>query len=354
MGTQALPAGEAHGILEGAPFTLALPTKPWNHRLLLLAAGYRPESEPLIAYVPATSPLCVRLLDQGWIIGATGYPSNGVALAAAAGALDTLRAHVIDAYGPLDETLILGEGTGATVATLLAERLPGAYQGAVAIDPLLSAREANTDLGLSLDPKIPLVILATRKGALAQARAYVTAKMPRPEGDPLPRLFLIDRDGVGNVNDAERSAAVDLLERWVDRGPGALPSPEEGKAYVELTVPPPPRPARVRALDHAPGFTSVVIAANPVQGSAELDARPEDLESLGIGAMSFFRLEAAHAPLRVQRGKRGQRAKPGSWIAFDDADGYVSVYCQGQDSAETAGLAPGDVVTVTATPPQEP
>ena len=67
-----------------------------------------------------------------------------------------------------------------------------------------------------------------------------------------------------------------------------------------------------------------------------------------------LRLEAAHAPLRVQRGKRGQRAKPGSWIAFDDADGYVSVYCQGQDSAETAGLAPGDVVTVTATPPQEP
>src|SRR5205807_662306 len=116
--------------------------------------------------------------------------------------LDALRAHIAEKYGSPERVLLEGESMGGLIVTLLAERersdLP-LYAGAVAIGAALQMKEPNSNLGLSLQPKIPLLFL-TNQTELEGPKTYLNAKAPPEQSTVRPVLFRVSRDGHVNVN----------------------------------------------------------------------------------------------------------------------------------------------------------
>lgn len=226
------------GELGGAKFTLAHPAQ-WNRRLLLLAHGYRAEDRPLVADLFPGHLAYQTLISEGWMVAKTSYRRNGVIVADAIADLDALHAHIAEKHGEPERVLLEGESMGGLIVTLIAEREPELnalgrprYAGAVAIGAALGVKEPNSTLGLSMQPKIPLLFL-TNESELEGPTRYVVADVPRAE--PLhPVQFRIARAGHVNVNQRERLVALRTLNLWLDRGHAALPRPPEeiGRAHV--------------------------------------------------------------------------------------------------------------------------
>ena len=337
-----------NGSLDGAPYAVAVPDAGhWNHGVLLLAHDRRNETLPPLALDPMDSPFCRTLVDEGWIVASSGYPRNGVVIADAVKSLDALRTYLGEHYGSVQRTLVLGEGLGGFVAALMAERPVNLVTGAIAIDPPLTAHEANQPQGLSLDPKIPLLLVATQKRPLAEATAYTISKMPRPAEDPRPALASVARDGRDNVNEGERLNAVRVLNAWLDFGPNALPQTVPNKPYCDITAAPPARPARVVPNPDTGGFTAHVLAVNPLNGSLQLDARPEDFDQVSIKARGYFEITFTSEAVRVLRAEKGARLKAGDWVAYDDADGYVTLERHDEDKAPAAEVEPGSPIKIS-------
>src|SRR5450432_3502593 len=90
------------GHIAGANFAIAHPSGDWNHRVLLLAHGYRPPTAPLIADLHPERASIKAALDEGWIVATTSYRRNGLVVEDAIADLDTLRAYIVAAYGQVD------------------------------------------------------------------------------------------------------------------------------------------------------------------------------------------------------------------------------------------------------------
>jgi pimeloyl-ACP methyl ester carboxylesterase len=363
------------GSLNEAPFAVAVPDEGrWNHGIVLLAHDRRNPALSPIAVDPTESELGRTLVSQGWIVAASGYRRNGIIITDAVSDLLDLRRQIGAKHGSVNRTIVVGDGLGGFVAALMAEAIPDLVTGAVAIDPPLTVHESNQSLGLSLDPKIPLVLVATAKEPLAEATAYKTAPMPRPPEDPLPALLTVEREGRDNVNDGERLAAFRILNTWLEKGAGSLPPTVPNQPYADITVAPPDHPKKIVAEDGQPGFTAHVIAVDPLTGSLQLDARPADLNDLKVEPMGFFEATVGPSTYRVIRQGRGvrlatpgkkkkktlltlfskQKGQPGrvnpgyrgEWFAYDDAEGYVTLAHFDEDATPTSPLQVGDAVAI--------
>lgn len=339
------------GEINGAPFTLARPSN-WNRQVLLLAPGARNERRPPAADL---SPLMLDyqlLLDEGWLIAATGYRRAGVAIADAMADLDALRARIVERHGPPERVVVAGESMGGLVATLVAEREPTldeaghpAYAGALAIGPTLHLRDPSAPLALSLEPKIPLLFLANQSEFEAP-RQYVTADVARPSG-LRPALLRIARNGPANVNPAERLAAWRALLAWLDRGRSAVPRSGGGvNDFFDATVAPTPRPSQVAMDADGRGFSARVLAISPRSGIVTLSAQPADFAAAGIGLMHWFQVLAHNQTLRVLHGRDFSRETRGTWVAIPNADGFYWLGHNLTDPGAAARLAVGDTVTV--------
>lgn len=275
------------GELGGARFTVARAAQ-WNRRLLLLAHGARPESAPLLADLSPESFACKTLLDEGWIVAKTSFRRNGIILADAIADLDALRAHIVDQYGTPDRVLLEGESMGGLIVTLMAEREPEvlttvsrAYDGAVAIGAALEVREPNTTVGLTLQPRIPLVFL-TNQSELEGPRLYAAPKNPPDNLDLRPVVFRISRNGHGNVSQRERLAALRSLNAWLDHGRATLPQPGEGQPFFDATLPLEPRPSQVTLHADGRGFDARITDVSAIYGNVAINAQPEDFAAAGI------------------------------------------------------------------------
>jgi pimeloyl-ACP methyl ester carboxylesterase len=338
------------GALNGAKFSLARPAR-WNRCVLLLAHGYRSEDRPLVADLFPEHLAYQSLLEEGWIVAKTSYRRNGIIVADAIADLDALRAHIIDEFGEPDRVLLEGESMGGLIVTLIAERAPGppgtaraAYQGAVAIGAALNVREANSNLRLSLQPKMPLLFL-TNQSELDEPRGYVAARVSR-EPQNQPALFRVSRDGHVNVNQRERLVALRALNAWLDRGRAALPRAPAGTPFFDATVPPEPLPPQVTPHSDGRGFDAHVTEISGNYGNVFLDAQPADFAAAGIANMTQFRLTAHGETFRVVLGRDFSSVKRGEWVAFPNADGFFWLARNNADAAATARLAVGDVVSI--------
>jgi len=313
------------GQIGTAKFAIANPPGAWNHDLLLLAHGYRPDSAPLVADLHPERPSNKALLDEGWMVATTSYRRNGLIVGDAIADLDALRAYIANAYGDPDRVILEGESIGGLVVTIMAERDPGPYQGAVVFDATLYAKEPDMRVGLSLLPRIPLLFVATLRES-REAKAYLTALVARPEPVVQPALFLISREGHTNINQAERLGAFRALGDWIDRGREALPRPRENTPYYDATVPPDPGPST--AVPHP--------------------------DSAGIAPMTFFQLEAGGHAYRALYGRTYSDVKNDAWIAFPDAEGRTVLSRNFANAAGSARLKVGDAVSLAAYDPRAP
>jgi pimeloyl-ACP methyl ester carboxylesterase len=348
--TPAAPVIE-QGEIAGARFAIARPPK-WNHRLLLLAHGLRDPSLPLVADLFPEHLAYKALLEEGWIVAKTSYRRNGPIVADALADLDALREHIATTYGTPERVLLEGESMGGLIATLIAERGPERiegelrpYQGVVAIGAALGAKEPNMTLGLSLQPRIPIVFL-TNQSELEGPNAYATAHIPRPDPELRPVLLLVSRNGHVNVNQRERLAALRVLNLWLDSGRAALPEPAEGQPFVDVTVPPAAQPSQVSLLADARGFEARVTEVSADYGNLYLNAQPGDFAAVGIRPMTWFQVKAGDKTYRVRYGRDFDSVKRGEWVAFANADGFTWLARYFANAAATAGLRAGDIVTV--------
>jgi pimeloyl-ACP methyl ester carboxylesterase len=348
--TPAAPVKVDIGHLAGANFAIARPPGEWNHRLLLLAHGYRPVSAPLIADLHPERASIKAALDEGWIVATTSYRRNGMIVGDAIADLDALRAYIATSYGDLDRVILEGESTGGLIVTIMAERDAELYAGAVVFDATLYVKETNGTVGLSLLPRIPLIFLATER-EVPEARSYLTSLVARPSPAVQPALFLIQRVGHTNINQAEHLAAFRAINAWIDGGRAALPVPKDQARYFDATVAPDPGPSSAVLLPDNRGFTTSVAEADAVYGNILLAAQARDFASAGIPLMTFCTLGVGGKSYRALYGRTYSDVKAGEWIVFPDADGRTVLARNSANAAATAGLKVGDAVTLVPVEP---
>jgi pimeloyl-ACP methyl ester carboxylesterase len=346
----AAPAKVDIGHIAGANFAIANPPGEWNHRVLMLAHGYRPDSAPLIADLHPDRASIKAALDEGWIVATTSYRRNGMIIADAVADLDALRAYIVAEYGRVDRVILEGESMGGLIVTIMAERDADLYDGAVVFDATLYAKETNGTLGLTLLPRIPLIFLATER-EVPEARSYLTSLVARPAPVIQPVLFLIQREGHTNINQPEHLAAFRAINAWIDGGRQALPEPKDQAHYFDATVAPDPGPSpAVPLLDHH-GFATSVAEVDAVYGNILLDAQAPDFASAGILPMTFCTLEAGGKTYRALYGRTYTDVKNGEWIVFPDADGRTVLSRNFANAAATTSLKVGDTVTLVPIEP---
>ncbi|HZP58857.1 MAG TPA: prolyl oligopeptidase family serine peptidase [Opitutaceae bacterium] len=330
------------GEIAGAKFAIARPVE-WNHGLLLFLHDHRPEAAPLLADLDPGEPVSRGFIDHGWMVAKTSYRRNGAIIADAMADVDALRDYIAKTYGPPERVILEGESMGGTIAILLVER-DDRYSGAVAIDPTFDVREFGQVRGLSLRPRVPLILLANQT-ELNGSRHYVSAKIRSPD-DPVPVVFDVARDGHLNVNPRERLATLRTLLNWLDQGPSSLPKPAPHAEFFDATLAPVPPPSQVVFAPDQRGFNARVIAADPFTGNLLINAQPADLARLGLGWNSFFQLITHDRIYRVRYSHDFIVVKHGAWVGFPHADGFFLIGRNFANAADTAHLAVGDTVTI--------
>ena len=338
------------GVIAGARFAIANPPGAWNHRVLLLAHGYRPESAPLLADLNPGRASIKAALDEGWIVATTSYRRNGLIVGDAIKDLDALRSFIAAGYGEPERVILEGESMGGLIVTIMAERETGPYDGAVVFDASLYAKEASMETGLSLLPRIPLIFLSTQRET-AESKSYLTALVARPSPVVQPVLFLIQREGHTNINQQEHLEAFRALNAWLDHGRGALPQPKDQAQYFDATIPADPGPSTAVALPDGGGFKTFVAEVDPVYGNILLEAQAGDFAAAGISPMTFCTIRAGAKDYRALYGRTYSDVKDKEWVAFPDADGRTVLSRNFADAAGTTGLRVGDAVTFAPVAP---
>ena len=328
------------GQIKGARFAIAIPPVDWNRSLLLIAHGYRPDSAPLVPDLHPDRAANRALLNEGWMIATTSYRRNGLVIADAIADLDALRAFIAETYGEPHRVILEGESMGGEIVTMMAERDAGPYQGALAFDATLYAKEPNSGTGLTLLPRIPLLFVTTYH-EFKQANGYITSLIMRPPPVVQPALFTISREGHTNINQPEHLEARRALIAWAERGRQALPSPQDNRRYFDATVPLNPGPSVAAMHPDGHGFETWVAEVDAVYGNVLLQAQDADFGAAGIQGMTFFTFTANGRHYRTLYGRTFTDARRGEWIAFPDADGRTVLAKNDGDGAAAAELREG-------------
>jgi len=318
----------------GALYTVAKPLR-WNGRVLLLAHAYRSDEQPLYASLPADSPLARPLLDQGWLVATTSFRRNGVILQDAIDDLDTLRRQIAAVHGPPQRVYLLGEAMGGAIVTRMVESLPDDYAGAVAISPDFQLQEPPPTLGLSLQPRRPLLLLANQS-EISASRGYVAtaAKAAFP-----PVLWHVARNGHANVNSLEKLAALAALARWVEEGRAPAPNADATRA-------PDNGPSQIAfAPDNSAG-AGRVTAVLPGSGDLVVNFQPADLARLGIKPRTRFALVLGPRVIRVFYATTPAPVKRDEWLGFPEADGWFTLAVNRGNAAAVSGLRVGDAIVL--------
>lgn len=332
-----------NGEIAGAKFAIARPEK-WNGSVLLMAHGLRNEGKPLVADLFPSQQAYKALLNEGWIVAKTSYRRNGIIIADAIADLDSLRAYIAEQDGEPKRVILEGESMGGLIVTLMAERNPQLYAGAVAIGAALRIEENGTLIPISGRPQIPLIFL-TNQSELDGPAAYVTAAATAAAGQ-VPVLFRVSRDGHVNVNQAERLVAFRTLNAWLDLNRSIVPKSAASEPWFDATVKPRPQPSQVTLADDRRSFTTRVIEISAIYGNIFINAQPSDFAALGIEPGTWFELEAHGKTHRVFYGKDFSSVKKGEWVIFGNADGFFWLARNYDDAATSAGIKKEELITI--------
>jgi pimeloyl-ACP methyl ester carboxylesterase len=332
------------GEIEGAKFVVARPAQ-WNGCVLLIAHDYRAKQAPLVADLNPDHLAHRTLLDEGWVIAKTSYRRNGAIIRDAIADLENLRAHIAATGGEPRRVLLEGDSMGGTIVTLIAEQFAGHYQGVVAVDAVLQAREKKDLIAFNLQPQIPLVFL-TNQSELNGPQKYVTAPFDRLSR---PLLLKVARDGHVNVNQRERLVALRTVVDLIEQQPVALLPVNGAAAVFDATQEPVPGPSQVQPLNEG-GFEARVIEVTAVEGNLLLNAQPSDFSAADIAPATWFEIVAKGQSYQVLYGRDSTSVKPGLWVAFPNADGFFCLARNQENAATTAGLDSGSPVIIHRIP----
>jgi pimeloyl-ACP methyl ester carboxylesterase len=330
------------GELNGAKIAIARPAR-WNRCVLLLAHGLRAENQPLVAHLDPNAFAYQTYLNEGWIVATTSFRRNGVIIADGVADLDALRAYIAEKDGQPLRVIVEGESLGGLIAILIAEGKREHYAGVVAIGPSLHLKEPGSTVGLSLQPKIPLLFLANQS-ELEGPKNYIASPLMREGTTVRPALFSVARGGHINLNQHERLMALRALNFWIARGSAALPPPTAGQEFFDATVPPKPRPSQVAMHDDGRGFDTHVAEVSSLYGHAVLDAQPADFAAVGIRPFTWFQVTMGEKTFRAFYGRDYHSVKRNEWVALPSADGNFIFARNLGDVIAPATVKAGEIV----------
>lgn len=325
---------ETGTLSSGALYTVAKPVR-WNGRVLLLAHAYRTDEQPLHANLQEARPPVRALLDQGWLVATTSFRRNGVILKDAIDDLDSLRRQVAAVHGPPQRVYLLGEAMGGAIVTRIAESSPDDYAGAVAVSPEFQLQEPPPTIGLSLQPRRPLLLLANHS-ELSSSRGYVTAAA---KATFAPVLWTVARHGHANINSNEKLAALSALVRWVEEG--RRPEPN-----FDATQPANVGPSQVTLAPDGSAAAGRVLEILPGSGDLVINFQPADLAQLGIKPRTRFAVVVGSRVIRVFYATTPAPVKRDEWFAFPEADGWFTLAINRGNAAAVSGLHVGDTVVL--------
>ncbi|MFI7696106.1 DUF6351 family protein [Nonomuraea sp. NPDC049655] len=121
------------GTIDGAKYRVETPDR-WNGTLLLFSHGYHPEGFPVGTISLTNHPKTEKwLLDRGYALAASQYKDGGYGYQTENAMTDQLALldWVEKKIGKPKRTVATGQSMGAVAATLLAERNPGRFAGAM-------------------------------------------------------------------------------------------------------------------------------------------------------------------------------------------------------------------------------
>jgi pimeloyl-ACP methyl ester carboxylesterase len=184
-------ARQLTGTVSGAPFVVELPAT-WNGTFLLWSKGYSDPTQPPPPPVTADPLLVSALLEQGYAIGGTGFVNLPWASDAAVedqlALLDWFTANV----GRPRHTIAIGASLGGQLTTVLAERHPRRFAGALPMcGPVAGAvgwfngmLDVSFALKTLLWPDEPLQVarIADPAGNHALANGLLDAAVRTPQG----------------------------------------------------------------------------------------------------------------------------------------------------------------------------
>ena len=322
--------------LAGAKYVIAAPEK-WNGSVLIYCHGLRPEGGPLMVELLPLKTAYAELLDRGWIIAATSYRRNGLVVADGLADVLALRDEIAKRFGAPSRVVLHGESMGGAIATLLMEREPAKFSGALAVGAALKLDENGAPVTFASRPGGPLLFLSNRT-EVAEPRHYAELA---PGAQARPVVWTADRDGHVNVNQREIGTALAALNRWIDTG--------TAPAEQDDTLAPEPR-ASAMTLENGAG-RAAMTQRNPLFGNITLDFQASDFAQLGIARGDNFTLEFGGKRIPVRLGTTYSDVPRGQYVAFFDAEDRLLIAINYGNAADALGIIVDDTARVTRAAP---
>ncbi|MEM7673221.1 MAG: SAM hydroxide adenosyltransferase [Verrucomicrobiota bacterium] len=320
------------GDIDGAPFKFAIPENWAGNQAFFHVHGWRPSDAPHEADLNPEDPLYAALLSEGWAIGRTAFLENGVDHPAHTHALKNLKTWLIENHGPLKTLILEGESTAATLVLRIAEKNPELADGVIAIGPFIDMSNPEEDDYLTGQPMLPSILMSNTSEiipALEYAAKAIDAEVPAA-------LWPLLRPGHVNVNWVERLTAVRAME-------SALKNNTQ-LSFNDGTQPMPHRLTNTQQVDNT--LISAVESINPYYGNAFLAFHPDEFSAFGIPQGSYFEFEAHGNTWKVLYGTSYGDVPDGEWVAFPHANERILIVRNHASAIKTAGLNPGDRVTI--------
>lgn len=214
-----------NGCILGANFSICEPTN-WNGSILIYAHGYRPAGHSLAVELDRQGECYNRLVGEGWIVAATSYRREGVIIRDAMEDIKNLRLFISQRYGSRRTSMVIleGQSMGGGIATRLAEREPGLFDGVLGVGAALLTRkdrQSSEDLEVELlnRPMLPIIFL-TNESELGPIEQYVEKVQQQSDIEDLvlPAVWTISRPGHNWTSQLERYSAIKALVSWLSHG----------------------------------------------------------------------------------------------------------------------------------------
>lgn len=132
----ALPSADPDYPSPQLVITCVPPLPFWNGQLIVYAHGYVQPKDDIT--LPTIDPALIELLfAQGFAVATTSYHKNGYAVEQGGDDIDALVSYFKNEVAPLPnwegKVLLIGASEGALIVTMLLERNPQTYHGALAL-----------------------------------------------------------------------------------------------------------------------------------------------------------------------------------------------------------------------------
>ena len=298
------------GTLGPSLVTIAIPKGAWNGKLLLYNHGMRFPPRPLSSALPLRSKHYRRWLQDGWMVASSSFRRQGMIVREAIEDSAALYNTIVNRFGKPRRTLLLGESMGATISLLMVESEPLKYHGAIAVS-IGSSGDSQYPIARSYNPEAPLLFLCNSN----ETSAVLEYLHGASEAPVLPAFWWIDRVGHVKLSSDELIAALEGLEKWIERG--------HIEHFKNATIDPPPPASRASFADG--GAYGHLVSIDPAYGNATSDLVKADFDRLGIALGDPFEIRIKGKRYRSKLGQNYWEYETGEWFTMLDANGFTSI-----------------------------